>query len=93
MSTVTISLTISGVAGGSFGDLTTTFEISGADGDRLLAYVVAEHGSGRTPQQAVDAMAEVWFKSLLAQTVRHEKEQAAKAAAEAKASISYQRGE
>lgn len=92
METASIALTING--GPIFGSYTGTFEVSQTDGDRIIAYAMALHGTDeqgdpRTPQQVVDQLAEDFLKTLLAKVQRHEREAAAQAAAAGVAAIPY----
>jgi hypothetical protein len=73
-------------------DFTVERTIQDADAPRILAYLasteygrVAENGVERdaSPQEAADAFAGGILRGLMDQTVRFEKEEAARAAAEA----------
>lgn len=94
---VTISLTIEGVEGGSFGTITSSFDLSEDDGDRLLAHVVARYGvtprgEARTPQEATDAFSEALIRRFFGDVRRGEIERAAaEAAQDAGAVIEYQK--
>ena len=88
------TLTIAGALGGSIGDLTTAFQITDDDSDRLLEWVVASFGSHpdgtpRTPHEAIAAYAEWLLKHTLTQEADWRRMQAAIAAREAVASIPY----
>lgn len=78
-----ITLTVTGT---TVGTITSTLTMSGADSDRFLAFLAAQYDG--TPQQMIEAYWQAMAQGTIDNVTRWEKEQAAKAAADAVTPIS-----
>lgn len=76
-----ITLTVTGT---TVGTITSTLTLTSADSDRLLAFLAANYGGdGVTPQQMIEAYWAGMAEGTLANVIRWEQDQAAKAARDA----------
>lgn len=80
MATITLN-----VSGSTVGDIASAVELSSADSDRLMAFLVAQYGvddegQPRTPQQMITAYWQGMVDGTLSNVTRWEQEQAAQVA-------------
>jgi len=81
------------VVGSDVGTITSTVSLGPVDSDRLMAYLMATHGSDadgnqRTPQQMIEAYWSKVTEGTLNNVLRYEQDQAAQSARDSVAPIS-----